>query len=344
MAAEDQLSPSDERGNAAGLAVDPRRFRDVLGSFTTGVTIVTATNGEGILAGVTANSFTSVSLDPPLVLWSLARSSQSLKVFETCDHWAVHILSHEQDALSGRFARRGDNKFDGLDYEGGIGGTPLLKGCTARLQCRVRNRYDGGDHVILVGEVLSLEHNDTPPLVYQSGSYAIATRKESADIPLPRTAGAARNREIESSIGYLLASAYLQFYARIRAYATSRGLNEAELFVLSALAARDGRSIEEFNALFAFAGQVSNQEVFNDLCARNLIRFEETVEQNGQMLDAQLFLTPEGRLSAQDIVSASGRMESETMERLGITETIALRMLLQKFVRTTDMGQRYRWL
>lgn len=343
MSADAQVCSPGDTGLAPPSVLNPREYREVLGTFTTGVTIVTAAGNDGIRAGVTANSFTSVSLDPPLVLWSLARSSQSLKVFDATSYWAVHILSHEQDELSSRFARRGEDKFAGLDYELGIGATPLLRGCTARLQCRTVHRYDGGDHVIYVGEVLHLERSSLPPLVYQSGAYAIATRKESPELPLTHAPGAIRNREMESSVGYLLASAYLQFYARIRSYASSQGLNDAELFVLSGLAARDGRSIEEFNALFAFAGHGSNQEVFNDLCARNLLRFEETGEP-GQQPEVQLFLTPEGHAIARNIVTGSGRIEAETMERLGIPETIALRMLLQKFVRTTDMGLRYRWL
>ena len=186
MTTDEQARPLMAQAASTAALLDPREYRNVLGTFTTGVTIVTATGADGIRAGVTANSFTSVSLDPPLVLWSLARTSQSLKVFDSSTHWAVHILSQEQEALSGRFARRSDDKFAGLDTRTGLGGAPLLPDCTARLQCRTAHRYDGGDHVIFVGEVLQLERSELPPLVYQSGAYAIATRKESADHRVPR--------------------------------------------------------------------------------------------------------------------------------------------------------------
>ncbi len=330
---------------SATRALDPREYRDVLGTFTTGVTIVTATGADGVKVGVTANSFTSVSLDPPLVLWSLARTSQSLRAFDSSSHWAVHILSQEQEALSGRFARRGEDKFLGVDTQGGLGGAPLLAQCTARLQCRTAHRYDGGDHVIYVGEVMQLERSELPPLVYQSGAYAIATRKESPELPLPRTPGAPPNPEIESSIGYLLGSTYLQLFARIRAYASERGLNDAELFVLTALAARDGRSFEEFDALFMFAGQNSGgQGVFDDLRARNLIRVDEPPTRGSDNSTAQLFLTSEGAACSRDLIAAGFKIESEITRQLGSAETAALRMLLQKLMRTTNVELSYRWV
>ncbi len=149
---------------------DPHSFRDALGQFATGVTIVTARAADGHPVGVTANSFNSVSMDPPLVLWSLARSSRSMKVFEQAETFAVHILASDQDALSNRFASRDIDKFAGIDH--GVEGAPLLEDCTARFMCRTRNQYDGGDHVIFVGEVIDYDHADKPPLLFHGGDYA----------------------------------------------------------------------------------------------------------------------------------------------------------------------------
>jgi len=115
---------------------DPREFRRALGAFTTGVTIVTARALDGTPVGVTANSFNSVSLDPPMVLWSLARSSRSLAAFQSADHWVVHILAADQEALSNRFARSGEDKFSGVAIEAGASAAPLLKDCACRLQCK----------------------------------------------------------------------------------------------------------------------------------------------------------------------------------------------------------------
>lgn len=149
--------------------IDPREFRQTLGSFATGVTIITARDAAGGCVGITASSFNSVSLEPPLVLFSLARSARSLKVFCEAGHWAVHILGAEQEALCYRFARSGEDKFAGIDVATGIGGAPLLSGCAARLQCRSAFQYEGGDHLIFVGEVLALDRAEAAPLVFHAG-------------------------------------------------------------------------------------------------------------------------------------------------------------------------------
>ncbi|WOE74584.1 enoyl-CoA hydratase-related protein [Alterisphingorhabdus coralli] len=149
---------------------DPRTFRDALGQFATGVTIVTARSEDGTPVGVTANSFNSVSLDPPLVLWSLAKTSRCMPVFETAEEFAVHILASDQDDLSNRFASRTEDKFAGLNV--GETGLPLLEGCTARFRCKTRHAYEGGDHIIFVGEVVGFEHDDKPPLLFHGGDYA----------------------------------------------------------------------------------------------------------------------------------------------------------------------------
>ena len=153
-------------------AMDTRELRNTLGTFATGVTIVTTRAPDKTPVGLTVNSFSSVSLDPPLVLWSLAKTSRTLEVFTTQPHWAVNILAEDQEALSNRFASAGEDKFAGVDIEDGAGGAPLLPGCTARLECRTVFQYEGGDHVILVGEVLSFEREDRRPLVFHGGRYA----------------------------------------------------------------------------------------------------------------------------------------------------------------------------
>src|SRR5690242_11924640 len=114
------------------MAFEPKEFRKALGSFATGVTIITTRAADGTRIGLTCSSFNSVSLNPPLVLWSLENNSLSLQAFKDAGHWAVHVLAADQEELSGRFARRGANKFAGLTLEEGVGGTPLLTGCTAR--------------------------------------------------------------------------------------------------------------------------------------------------------------------------------------------------------------------
>src|SRR3984893_11786372 len=115
---------------------DPKELRKVLGTFATGVPVITARAADGIPVGLTANSFNSVSLNPPMVLWSLAKTALSRAAFESATHWAVHILAADQEELANRFATRGTDKFAGLLTDRGETGIPLLQGCAARLQCR----------------------------------------------------------------------------------------------------------------------------------------------------------------------------------------------------------------
>lgn len=151
---------------------DSRRFRDALGSFVTGVTIVTTVGADGVDAGLTVNSFASLSLVPPLVLWSLGRESDSWPVFASASHYAVHVLARDQAELSRRFAGNAASRFQGLKLERGAGGVALIDGCCARFECRIAARHEGGDHQILVGEVLALQCWERPPLVYFRGRYA----------------------------------------------------------------------------------------------------------------------------------------------------------------------------
>lgn len=155
------------------MVFDRRAFRDTLGRFVTGVTIVTTRNLAGERVGVTANSFNSVSLEPPLILWSLNRDSRTLSSFEGSGYFAVHILRQDQIDLSTRFATPTSDKFAGLETTEGNGGVPLLKGCAARLECRTYNRHPAGDHVIFIGEVIVFEASeDVDPLLYHGGRYA----------------------------------------------------------------------------------------------------------------------------------------------------------------------------
>ncbi|HUP92399.1 MAG TPA: flavin reductase family protein, partial [Solimonas sp.] len=214
-------------------AFDATEFRKALGSFATGVTIITTRAADGAPLGLTVNSFNSVSLNPPLVLWSLAESSLSLPIFRAASHWAVHVLAADQDQLSARFARRGEDKFAGLDVETGAGDVPLLRGCTARFQCRTAFQYEGGDHTIFVGEVLAFDRSEAAPLVFHSGRYAHATRREAQEAQ-PRSAHLAGSFS-EDFLGYLLGRGHFQFFGQIARLLADEGLTDEEFYVLSTL-------------------------------------------------------------------------------------------------------------
>jgi flavin reductase (DIM6/NTAB) family NADH-FMN oxidoreductase RutF len=160
-------------GRAAPPSFGGDDFRAALAMFATGVTIVTARTADGGPIGLTANSFNSVSIEPPLVLWSLSRQAGSMPAFARGSHYAINILAAEQRELAERFASKTlVDRFAGLAWREGVGGAPLLDGAAAVLECFNRSRYEEGDHVIFVGEV---EHCTTrrgaSPLIFHGGRY-----------------------------------------------------------------------------------------------------------------------------------------------------------------------------
>ncbi len=151
--------------------IDLGEFRRALGCFATGVAVVTTVDGEGEPVGMTVSSFNSVSLDPPLVLWSIANDAQSYESFMAADHFAVNVLTMEQKELSSRFATKGIDKFEGLDCRAGQHGMPILPDYAACFECSTEYRYEGGDHKIIVGRVLYMEDRETDPLIFYRGRF-----------------------------------------------------------------------------------------------------------------------------------------------------------------------------
>ena len=146
-------------------------LRAVLGRFATGVTIITCRDAEGRAVGLTANSFTSLSLDPPLVLWSLRQASSSLAAFQAAEHFAINVLAETQVDLSRRFAAATTDKFADGVWVDGHGGAPVLGGCAAVFECRTETRQIAGDHVLFIGHVLRLADLAVAPLLFQGGHY-----------------------------------------------------------------------------------------------------------------------------------------------------------------------------
>lgn len=158
-----------------GESEDPRinlgEFRRALSCFATGVAVVTTLDANGERAGMTISSFNSVSLDPPLVLWSIANDAYSYDAFISAEYFAVNVLMLEQQDLSARFATKGIDKFDGLDCREGLHGAPILPEYAACFECRTEHRHEGGDHKIIVGRVLRLEDRETDPLIIYRGHF-----------------------------------------------------------------------------------------------------------------------------------------------------------------------------
>jgi flavin reductase (DIM6/NTAB) family NADH-FMN oxidoreductase RutF len=152
-------------------------LRECLGRFATGVTVVTCRGSEGP-CGITANSFSSVSLEPPLVLWNIAKVSNSLQAYLDAEYFAINVLAAGQQELSSHFAQSDHTVFNGIDYDTSDRGVPLLPDSVARFECRTNQVHDCGDHYIIVGEVESYRSDEREPLLFYNGRYAFVRAGE----------------------------------------------------------------------------------------------------------------------------------------------------------------------
>ena len=153
--------------------MDSRHFRNALGRFTTGVTIITCLDATGEPVGLTANSFNALSLDPPLVLWSLRVASPSMGAFEAAPRFAINVLAESQVELSRRFATRSEDRFADWPWAAGEHGSPVLAGCAAVFECETLSHQVAGDHRLFIGRVLACSESPLPPLLFQAGHYRL---------------------------------------------------------------------------------------------------------------------------------------------------------------------------
>jgi len=308
-----------------------RQFRDALGAFATGVTIVTTRTRSGVDVGLTANSFNSVSLEPPMVLWSLAKTAKSLPAFLESSYFAVHVLSASQEALSHTFATRGADKFAGLTLERGHGDIPLLEGCSARFQCRTAVKYEGGDHLVFIGEVEAFDQSDRPPLVFHGGHYAAALAR-------PRAAPAPEAVDPDSSFSedfliFLVARAHFQLFLGLKRDLERHGLTEWQWFVLSILGVRDNRSVAELDQILWRTGTRVTYELVAGLAAAGLAQLH-----GNRDASARITLTEAGRRLVIELVAAAKATEAHAERNLGYDEAQLLKQVLRSVIRETDPG------
>ncbi|WP_284947072.1 flavin reductase [Acidisoma cladoniae] len=286
-----------------------RQFRNALGSFATGVTIITTRSPDGRDVGVTANSFNSVSLDPPMILWSLGKNSSSLDAFMAAEHFAVHVLAMDQEALSGKFARSSDTKFDGVTVERGAGGIPLIPGCAARFQCRTAYRHEGGDHMILVGEVDEFDHDGHAPLAFHGGRYGVFVKNEA-----PAAVGGGA-----PLLGDLLAGAQSKLDARVSDDIAASGLATEEFQVLRFLA-EGPHGVADLEALMGPTSETATEVMLEDLAARDLVLHT----------DDAVSLTDVGRAAVAALVERVSAAEAAALQALTGHEIALLRRFLAR--------------
>jgi 3-hydroxy-9,10-secoandrosta-1,3,5(10)-triene-9,17-dione monooxygenase reductase component len=311
---------------------DPRQFRSALGNFATGVTIVTACNPEnGELVGVTANSFNSVSVDPPLVLWSLDRGSFSLQSFEVADHFIVNVLAADQVNLSQRFATQSEDKFKALEFDKGIGGAPLLSGCAASFECNKSFTYEGGDHLIFVGEVQQFTSTDRSSLVFHRGSYAVSEPHPVVEA----TAGMhQKGGFVEDYLDYLLSHAANSFQQQFQTVLDTAGLDRYEWRILCSMADNQyGLTLEQLSSM-----------ILAD--STQLSRFLRGLEDKGWLTvgesftnETQYWITRDGLDKALPLIAAGTAHEADALGDFSAKEARQLKEMLKALIDWVESGR-----
>jgi 3-hydroxy-9,10-secoandrosta-1,3,5(10)-triene-9,17-dione monooxygenase reductase component len=301
-----QVTPALEK-------IDTIQFRNALGAFVTGVTIVTTLDDAGRPVGLTANSFNSVSLEPPMVLWSLGLNSNSILSFRNAKYWAVHILASDQEALSGRFAKRGIDKFEGLDTETGPDGIPLLKGCTARFVCKASFEYEGGDHAIFVGEVVDFERQSSLPLAFHQGRYTRVLTAETppADVPFG-----------VQFLGHSLSRLHFELFNDIRVEYRKRGLRGRQYTVLTLLGIGDNCDAGEIIRRAAVGGVRVAEESIVEMAESGLLIRE----------DNRYRLSDKGRQFVIELIAVAQASQERLESRLAAGELSTLRHLISRAI------------
>ncbi|MCL1037925.1 flavin reductase family protein [Shewanella submarina] len=307
---------------------DPKALRNALGTFTTGVTIITTRAPDGTPVGLTANSFNSVSLEPPLVLWSLAKTAMSLPVFTEAEHWNVHVLSMDQQDLSNRFASKGEDKFKDLALDQGVTNAPLIGQCSARFQCKTAFVHDGGDHIIFIGEVLDFDHSALPPLVFQSGQYALTARKPWEGVQLSQREEPLDCNYNEDLLGYLLGRAHFQMMQGMQKELARFDLSPAHFFAVSVLAIQGGIDLTGLNAHIEYTGQSLDENQMAQLVHSGLVT----------CIGEKYALTDKGHQASLGQIAQAKAIEDDLVDEIGRGDVTALKLLLKRLIRQTDPG------
>jgi flavin reductase (DIM6/NTAB) family NADH-FMN oxidoreductase RutF/DNA-binding MarR family transcriptional regulator len=299
------------------MTINVKDFRRALSQFPTGVTVITTVDSDGKPIGVTASSFNSVSVNPALVLWSIDKSAFSLESFEKSEYFAVNVLSQDQVSTSNRFAGRGEDKFNGVIYNQGAGACPLFKGSVAQFECKTWAVYEGGDHLILVGEVIKYEFDDAKsPLVFSRGSYAI-----SAVHPDMSQTSSLENELgvgvfVEDHVPYLLRKAYnacsQDLYPDLK---KECGVNPEQWRVLACLSGNSKLSIKDL-AVLVMQPENTLSETLDWMTEKGYMKISD---------ENLISLTVIGESLAAQLVRLAKQHEEQTLSSLSEGQALALK-------------------
>jgi len=304
---------------------DPHAFRNALGQFATGVTVVTTTNASGKPVGVTASSFNSVSLDPPLVLWSLAKTAQSMPAYQNSGGFNVHVLASHQSDLSNQFARSSDNKFEGVKWEPCKEGFPTLPEYAALFRCKTHFQYEGGDHIIFVGEVIDYQTRDYPVLVFHGGRYADALQKTAPAKDIEPSIDLENGQFTNDFLLYLVSRAHFQSSYPTRKAFRALGMSEPEYFCLSLLAMSGALPADAIVSRLEHTGHHPDAEIFARLKRKGWIEGE----------DAKISISESGRDVFIGLLAHSKALEEQLLKHFTTDELSGAQAFLQKLIKIT---------
>ena len=304
------------------MSFDPKNFRRALGKFATGVTVVTAIDDKNEKLGVTASSFNTVSIDPPLILWSVDKSAYSAQVFTKAEHFVVNVLANSQIDISNRFSRRGEDKFAGVGFTEGVGNVPKIDGAVACFECRTWSVYEGGDHHIIVGEVLDFQYDEARnSLVFHNGRYAVPEQH-------PITKEIDQNKIVDGLLGesliYLLRQAYSNSSERFYPNLSNYGVTAEEWRVLTLLCDRGPMHIDSIGAIV-----MQPAKDLRDTIA--WLRDKGFAEVNGNEV---INMTDQGRAMSLRLLDMARDFERKALGSLSDTEVSVLKSQLREIARS----------
>ena len=307
----------------------PREFREALSTFATGVTIVTALDSSGDPVGMTASSFNSVSMDPPLVLWSVTKTAMSAPAFHAAEHFAIHVLAADQVDLSNRFASRGADKFADLPITRSEHGVPCINGVVTRFDCRQWAVYEGGDHWIIVGEVTFIESSAQDSLVFGNGAYATANPIRSTQTDSNEGTSDDRETPIDGLLIYHLARAYQQLGKQFHDAVRESGLTVPEWRVLATLHGGVARKIDDLAAR-TFVDPKALHDMLADMAHMGLCSVDREDDQ------LVIFSTEDGEARVSHLFALGNDLERDALKGGAKGDLNVLIGQLQRIIENTD--------
>lgn len=304
--------------------IDARELRNCFGKFATGITVITSVSRQGGKIGLTVNSFSSLSIDPPMILWSLDNRSLNLEELIEASHFAVNVLASDQMEISNNFASRAENKFEDIDTIDGKNGMPLLKDTVAFLECKNIHQYPGGDHTIFVGEVEDFAISNKKPLLYANGQYGLAARHPSNHFPEPADGEAPQDDDF---IVLLLLRSYWEISDPFHRELLDEGIPVAHARILVHIS-------QTPNMIAAEVAKSTRIDMATVSMSLNWLRDNGQIEFDN---DQCMILSEKGKDFLKSVKCRAQRFEDEVLDGYSAEDIDMLKFMLRKLIHRRDV-------